>query len=513
MNVIDACREAAAAPADRAPAFGVLCDFLGLHAREKPDRTALLCGDAAISWGALDQTSTSLALWLLDQGLRPGDRVAVCSPNSIELAQVYLGLFKAGLVAVPINTRLKPDEVSFILAHAGPRMAFCEASLAPLVEQAREQISAAFAIFSALPDPARSDARKLPAVTADSLAVIIYTSGTTARPKGVAHTHGSLCELGLNGARIAGPVCDPLRLVFLPMMHVSGVWMLATAVREGSGLVLLPRFEAAAALDAIERFGCTIMGGLPAMLLCMVEEQAARPRNVKTLRSAFGGGDAVSPALQTRFRALFGTELLELYAMTELCPICANLADVSRPGSVGVPLEDVEVRVVDLDGSDVAHGETGEILARGPGLSIGYWNDPGATRAAMAGGWLHTGDLGARDADGFIWFRGRKKEIIIRAGSNISPQEVEDALYKHPAILEAGVIGVPDPVTIERVAAFIVLRPDQHVGREELQHFLKAHIADYKVPEEIHVLAVLPKNPVGKVQRRALKDMHRSAPR
>ena len=503
MTVIDLLREPIASFVDTAA--NILCDFLRLHAKQKPDQTAFICGDATISWAALEETSSALARWFLDRGLQPGDRVAACSPNSIELVQVYLGLFKAGLIAVPINTRLKPDEVHYILGHAQPRMAYCEPSLVPLLEQA----GAAFPVFSCLPDEAAAGAnsRDPSGIGPDSLAVIIYTSGTTARPKGVAHTQASLCQAGLNGTRISHQVSDRIRLLLLPMMHISGLWILATAVREGAPMVLLPRFEPAAALDAIEQFGCTITGGLPTMILALVEEQAKRPRQVKTLRSVFGGGDAVSPLLQSRFKELFGAELLEAYAMTELCPMCANVDGASQTGSVGMPLDGVDIRLVDLDGQDVPQGETGEIVARGPALCAGYWNDPQATRAAMGSGWLHTGDLGTRDHNGFIWFKGRKKEIIIRAGSNISPQEVEEALYKHPAVLEAGVIGVPDPVTIERVVAFVVLKEGHAASAGELCTFARQHIADYKAPEEIHFRTELPKNPVGKVQRRALKDM------
>ena len=504
MTVIDVSRKAIVSPADVdfAPA---ICDFLRRHAKQKPDQAAFFCGDAAISWAALDEISTNLAWWFLDQGLQPGDRVAVCSPNSITLVQVYFGLFKAGLVAVPINTRLKPDEIRVILGHAQPRMAFAQPSLVPALEQA----GAAFPIFSCIPEhaSARTDSPNLPAVGADSPALIIYTSGTTARPKGVAHTLASLSQKGVKGSRISRHISDQIRLCFLPMMHVSGLWFLAMALSEGSPMVLLPGFEPAAALDAIERFGCTTMGALPTMILSMVEEQARRPRRVTTLRSVIAGGDTVSPTLQDRFKELFGTELLEIYAMTEMSAICANIPGASRRGSVGLPLEGIDVRVVDLDGQDVRPGETGEIVIRGSSRCIGYWNDPEVTRAAMRGGWLHTGDLGARDADGFIWFKGRKKEIIIRAGSNISPQEVEDALYKHPAILEVGVIGVPDPVNQERVAACIVLREGHAASAEDICRFARGHIADYKAPEEIHFLQELPKNPVGKVQRRALREM------
>jgi long-chain acyl-CoA synthetase len=502
MTVADVARKGIASPVDSEK---LLCDFLRLHARQKPDQTAFTCGKATISWAALDETSTGLARWFLDQGLQPGDRVAVCSPNSIALVQVYVGLFKAGLIAVPINMRLKPDEVRFILGHAEPKMAFCEPAFAPLLEQA----GAAFPRFGRLPDlaPAKADAPDLPAVGPDSLALIVYTSGTTARPKGVAHTQGVLCQKGLKGLAISRHVSDQVWLILLPMMHVSGLWSLAMGLCDGYHVVLLPKFDPAAALDAIEKFGCTTTGGLPTMILALVEEQASRPRRVSTLRSVIGGGDAVPAGLQTRFKELFGIELRELYAMTEMCAIAANIPGACREGSVGLPLDGIEVRVIDLDGCDVPAGETGEIIVRGSSLCVGYWNDPQATRAAMGSGWLHTGDLGARDSDGFIWFRGRKKEIIIRAGSNISPQEVEEALYKHPAVLETGVIGVPDPVTIERVAAFVVLREGHTASADDLCAFARRHIADYKAPEEIHFCKELPKNAVGKVQRRALKEM------
>lgn len=502
MTVMDVSRRPVAVP-EKAPAAKTLCDCLRLHARQRPDRTAFRCGEAAISWRELEESSTSLARWFLEQGLRPGDRVAACSLNSIALVQVCFALFKAGLIMVTVNTRLKPEEIGYILEHAQPRMVFCEAAFVPALEEAGVGVP----LFTDPAGLAGPPATKLPAIDAAAPALIIYTSGTTARPKGVVHTQGSLLQKGLKGMKISGHLPEQVRISFFPMMHISGVWFLMLALCEGSMTVLLPRFEAGAALDAIERFGGTTTGGLPTMILAMVEEQTERPRRVGTLRSVISGGDAVSLALQARFQALFGTELLELYAMTEMTAICANPAGAIRSGSCGMPLDGIDVRIVDCDGRDVAPGETGEITVRGASAFLGYWNDEAATRAAKPDGWLRTGDLGQRDSDGFIWFRGRKKEIIIRAGSNISPQEVEEALYRHPAVLEAGVIGVPDPVNIERVAAFIVLRDGQAATAEELRQFTRRHIADYKAPEDIHFLAALPKNPVGKVQRRALKDM------
>jgi long-chain acyl-CoA synthetase len=204
---------------------------------------------------------------------------------------------------------------------------------------------------------------------------------------------------------------------------------------------------------------------------------------------------------------VFGIPLRELYGLTESVLVMMNPVNAIRPGSIGVPLEGVELRIVDIEGRDVPAGGTGELLVRSPATCVGYWNDPDTTRAALEGGWLHTGDLASRDADGYCWFRGRKKEIIIRAGSNISPQEVEEALHRHPAVAEVGVVGQPDAAYGEIVAAFVVLREGCHAEPEELREFAKERLADYKVPERFVFLPDLPKGLTGKVHRRSLKEM------
>ncbi len=482
-----------------------LCKSLRLHATNNPHQTALFCGDVAVSYLALDESSSALALWFLDQGLRPGERVALHWSNSVELVQLFFAVFKAGLIAVTINTRLKPVEIRYVLDHSQPQMCFSEPALAPLAEQA----GAGCPILTQLPPlgPAAAPRATLTEVEPDQPAVIIYTAGTTARPKGVVHTHSSLFHIAANTAWVERDVPGLLRLCALPMMHVGALLYLLASVYQGTPLVVLPRFDPAAVLDAIERFGCTAALFLPALTLFMVEEQAQKPRRISSLRHVMAGGDAVSLALQNRFEALFGIPLVEGYGMTEAVPIAINPRAALRPGSIGLPVEGVELRIVDLEDRDVSEGETGEVVVRGPSTCIGYWNDPEATSALLGGGWLHTGDLASRDADGYYWFKGRKKEIIIRAGSNISPQEVEEALYRHPAVLEAGVVGAPDPLYGERILAFIVLREGHTVDPRELRRFAQQYLADYKLPEEIRFLKELPKSPTGKVHRRTLKEM------
>jgi long-chain acyl-CoA synthetase len=481
-----------------------ICGSLRLHAEGRPHQAAVYCGDVAITWSALEESTATLARWFLDQGLRPGDRVALHWSNSIEVVQLFFALFKAGVIVVTINTRLKPAEIRYVLDHSETRLCFSEPALAPLAEQA----GAACSVIDHLPSLERANEHftTMPEVSCDQPALIIYTSGTTAHPKGVVHTHRSLFHAARNAAWVSRNLEISVRLCALPVMHMAGMTNLITSVHQATPVAMLAKFDPAAALDAIERYSCSAMTCLPALTLFVVEEQARKPRNISSLRLVTAGGDAVPLALQNRFKALFGIPLVEGYGMTECNPVACNPVDEPRMGSMGLPIEGVDIRVVDSDGQDVADGETGEIAIRSPATCIGYWNDPVATVATLESGWFHTGDLASRDADGYYWFKGRKKEIIIRAGSNISPQEVEEALYKHPAVLEAGVVGIPDPIYGERVVAAIVLREGQTVDPQELRQFAQKLLADYKLPEEILFLKELPRSPVGKVHRRTLKE-------
>ena len=280
----------------------------------------------------------------------------------------------------------------------------------------------------------------------------------------------------------------------------------------GGTVVLLSAFDAPAALDLIERWRCSYFVILPAMLRFLVEEQGRRPRDVRCVRLCLAGGDTVPVTLQERFRALFGVPVRELFGMTETVPVTCIREDAPRTGSIGPALDLVDARVADLSGKVVADGQVGELQVQSPANCVGYWDDPQATAAAFDDGWLRTGDLARRDADGFFWFEGRVKQIIIRGGSNISPQEVEEALYHHPAVLEAGVIGMPDPVHGEKVIAFVALREGLTAGEQELRDLVRSRIADYKTPERIIFLPVLPKGLTGKVQRRALKDLAVESP-
>ncbi len=480
-----------------------LGDLLHDRATHFPQVTALFCQDQSLAYSDLDTTTASLAQWFLRQGFKPGDRIAIHWPNSIEAVQLCFAIFKAGLIAVPMNLRLKPAEIAWILENSGATLCFSHPALADAMRQTGIEVR------SALPDTTGQPV-DLTAISDETPALILYTSGSTGRPKGAIHTHHSLISTARTSTRelveTYGTGNGDRGLMFTPMMHASGLYVLLGSLWLGQACVLLPLFDPAAVLDAIERYRCSLTMTLPALMQFILEEQIRRPRDVRSLKLIFAGGDTVPVALQDRVREIMGVEMLEGLAQTETGPAIANPMHATRAGSIGVVQQGVEVRVVDPEGHAVADNQAGELLVKSPANCIGYWNNPEATAEALQDGWFRTGDLVSRDADGYYWFRGRLKEIIIRGGSNISPQEVEEALYSHPEILEAGVVGMPHAVWGEQVVAFVALREGGSVDEEGVRTHAARHLADYKVPEKVHFMPVLPKGATGKVHRKALKD-------
>jgi long-chain acyl-CoA synthetase len=484
-----------------------LGEMLHLSATSNPDKPAIVCGDQVVSYRALDETAEALAVWLLLQGLQPGDRVAIHWTNSVETVVLYCACFKAGLIAVPVNNRLKTPEIAYVLGHSRARLCFSQPDLAPLSEAVRGECPHLMAIHTKLPSVDRARDHVLPIVTPDQVAAILYTSGTTARPKGVMHTHISLigctelmASLGFNETDVP--------LAATQLVHIAALaCVLLPGIRCGCTVILLPVFDAAHAVDLIERWRCTALLILPAMLRFVVEEQANRSREVSSMRLCIAGGDTVPVSLQERFQKHFGFRVREIFGMTETVPVTCIREGETRAGSMGRALDLIDTRVVDLSGKVVGDNQTGELQVQSPANCVGYWDNQEATNAAFSAGWLRTGDLVKRDPDGFYWFEGRLKQIIVRGGSNISPQEVEEPLYHHPAVLESAVIGIPDPVHGEKVIAFVALRDGFTATEDELRDFIRSRIADYKVPERILFLPSLPKGLTGKVQRRDLRDM------
>jgi long-chain acyl-CoA synthetase len=343
----------------------------------------------------------------------------------------------------------------------------------------------------------------------DQLAVLLYTSGTTARPKGVMHSHATLKRQSANYLAVLGAAVYEQTLVSLPLCHIAAfsIFLMSATVAVGA-VTILPRFEPGAVLRGIAENRITFAGGLPVMVNALVNYSDAGTYDLSSLRMFIAGGDCVPLEVQNRFRELFGIVVDELCGMTEVM-YCNQPFDHGqrRPGSIGKPFGDVRIRLEASDGNEVPPGEVGEIVVHSGAVTLGYWNDAENTKLALRGRGMHTGDLAWRDADGFLWFAGRSKDIIIRGGSNISPGEVEDVLYTHPAVYEAGVVGVPCADMGQRVRAYVTLKSDAKVTERDLIDWVARKIAVYKVPESIVFLATLPKGSTGKVLRRDLRDL------
>jgi long-chain acyl-CoA synthetase len=444
----------------------LLWDRLETLATNQPGLLAVACEEKRLTYAELAEQARRMAAAWTRQGLEPGDRIALHLRNSVELAVAYYACFAAGFVAVPVNNRFKPAEIEYVVEHSGARLYVSEPSL-----------------YSEPADvPLRPTAAGAPAL-------LLYTSGTTARPKGVIHTQRTL-RGNAYYMEAAGLTRADHTLLFTPMVHASGaIMLLMSSLWAGASVTIVPAFEAGAVLDTWARCGATIYMGLPTLIRALVAEQRLHPRAVGSGRLAICGGDAVPIPLQREYTELFGHPIVEGFGMTEGLPTILNLPGANRRGSMGRAMGDVELRTVD-----------GELWMRGSGITPGYWGEP-----PLEDGWLKTGDLVDIDAGGFVWFRGRKKEIIVRGGSNLSPQEIEEALYKHPAVAEAGVIGEPDEYWGEVPVAFVALRGGEHASAAELIAFAKIHLADYKAPTRIVFMPTLPKGVTGKVQRRALR--------
>jgi long-chain acyl-CoA synthetase len=474
--------------------------------------------DACWSYAEGNARADQIARGLIEQGVKPGDRVGLLFTNSPELVFCYFACFKVGAVAAPLNTRFQSAELVYALAHSGAKILIGQSELIAPLLAARAAIAGVERFFVAgdvLPGTqafcilSSGACAEFPVVAEDALAVVMYTSGTTSRPKGVMHSHATLGRQSQNYFEVLGAAIYRECLVSLPLVHCAAlsIWLLS-ATRIGGTLTILPKFEPGAMLRAIARHHITFAGGMPVMINALINYPDAASYDMSSLKAFAGGGDCVPLEMQNRFRELFGVVVDELCGMTEVmyCNQPVNLGQ-RRSGSIGKPFGDVRIRLEDEEGNEVPDGSVGEIVVYSGAVTLGYWNDPDNTRAALRGGGMHSGDLARRDEDGFLWFMGRAKDIIIRGGSNISPGEVEDALYTHPAVYEVGVVGVSCSELGQRVRAYVALRPGAQATDRELMDWAARSIATYKVPESITFLAALPVGPTGKVMRRALRDL------
>ena len=474
-----------------------------------PDRVAVRLGEQKTTYRELNERSGRVAALLGQRGVKDGDRVGIMLPNIPEFAAIYYGVLRAGAVVVPMNPLLKAREVSYHLSDSGAALIFTTAMSA---EEVRKDADAADA-ETIVVDPAfnelLSTTTSVDEVTdraGSDTAVILYTSGTTGTPKGAELTHASL---GRNAEIVVEKLLQLTAedVIFggLPLFHSFGqTCTLNAAITAGAALTLLPRFDPAQALGIIAGHQATIFAGVPTMYGALLAVPDRDNYDVSALRVCLSGGAALPVEVLRTFDETFGCQVLEGYGLSETSPVASfNHPDRARkPGSIGTPVDGVEIRVLDEQGTEVATGDVGEIVIRGHNVMRGYWQRPAATAAAITDGWFHTGDLGRVDDEGYIFIVDRKKDMILRGGYNVYPREIEEVLYEHPDVAEAAVVGLPDPLLGEEVGAAVTLKDGATVTVDELRAHVKAQVAAYKYPRHLWFVEALPKGPTGKILKR-----------
>jgi long-chain acyl-CoA synthetase len=489
-----------------------LASVLTDSAERDPDHVALRLDDMEVSYGLLDEGSARLAAVLAGRGLKPGDRVGIMLPNVPYFGVCYYGVLRAGGVVVPMNVLLKRREVAFYLGDSGAELMFAWEGFADDANAGAQEAGAEcivvkpgeFEKLLAGVEPRREVADRAP----DDTAVILYTSGTTGTPKGAELTHANLktnCEITRDMFGIGG---DVVTLGALPLFHSFGqtCGMNATLAAGGT-LSLIPRFDPGKALEIIERDKVNLFQGVPTMYSALLHHEGHEKFDTATLELCVSGGSAMPVELMRSFEDAFGCKILEGYGLSESSPVASfNRPDRERkPGSIGIPIEGVEMKVVDDDGNEVPQGEVGEIVIRGHNVMKGYWNKPDETGDTLIDGWLHTGDIAKIDEDGYFFIVDRKKDLIIRGGYNVYPREIEEVLYEHPAVREAAVIGVKDDKLGEEVGAAVALKDGEEASAQELRDFVKEQVAAYKYPRRVWFVDDLPKGPTGKILKREIE--------
>ena len=487
-----------------ASAFAASAESLG-------DKPALFWGEAEFSYRTLLAQARSVAAGLQRDGVKPGDRVGLWLKNCPEFVPALFGVFLAGGVVAPINNFLKPEEVHYIVADAGINVLLTDdtqpealARLAVLCPALK------FVRVDELVHPTGRAALDFQPVdtTESDLAVLIYTSGTTGHPKGAMLTHGNLLH-NVESCRIMLEAVALDRFVLLlPMFHsfMLTVCILLPLIVGGSIVLIKTLHPPRNMLQEIIRHGATILPAIPPLFraLCHPSIPAELP-----LRLCISGAAPLPLETLRDFDAKFPIPLMEGYGLSEASPVVSfnPLRGVRKPGSVGLPVPNVQVSVQDDDGQLLADGQTGEICVRGGNVMRGYWNQPEETARVLQNGWLRTGDIGCRDADGYYYITDRKKDMLLVNGINVYPREIEEVIYQFPGVKEAAVIGQPDPRRGEQATAFVVAGDGSSVDEKALLKFIRERLADYKVPRRVVLMQALPRNATGKILKTALRQM------
>ncbi len=490
-----------------------VAEHLERAARHFPDKPAIVFEERSISYSELQRQVDATAHALLRLGVSAGDRVLLFLPNIPAFAVVYLAIQKAGAIAVSANVMLTTEELQYLLEDSGAKLLFSVSALSPAWGPLREtvrvvvcegdptgcqtlqEIAAACGVFNARH------------MQPEAPAAILYTSGTTGRQKGATLSHGNLVSNTFATVHTEGISPEDRLILFLPLFHVFGQNAIMNSAFAGAATVVLQRrYEPVQTLEVIERDQVTMFFAVPTIYIGMLTA-GVRPERLRSIRYYFSAAATMPVEIAERWKATYGRPIVEGYGLTETSPFASyNHVWHHRPGAVGTPIENVEIKIFDPDDREVERGTWGEICIKGPNIMLGYWNRPEETAQAIRNGWFHSGDIGYMDDEGYIFIVDRVKDMINAAGFKIWPREVEEVLFQHPAIRECAVVGLADAEKGEIPAAYLVLREGESLSADEFDTYCRQHLAAYKVPRRVEFVDALPKNATGKILKRVLRD-------
>ena len=508
-------------------------EFLTISTAIVPDRPAMIFEGRRISFEELQSRVNRLANALADLGIGAGDRVAMLQVNCNQYIEAYFATAKLDAVFVPINYRTREDELTHMLNDAAPKAIFVGARYVNLVKHCAENVESVqqfitleddvegWHSYDALIENAE-DFERFPEGDDDDLTMILFTSGTTSFPKGVMLSHDSFSSYILSTVTPADPFEEDTNILTVPLYHIAGVQSVMAAIFGGRTLLIQRQFEAKEWMELVEQEQATRAMMVPTMLKMLMDHPEFHEHDLSSLEViTYGAAPMPVPVIRQAIKEFPGTYFINAFGQTETAATITMLPpedhvlegdeeEIERKlkhlGSIGKPLDDVEVAIFDEDGHPVTLGETGEIAARGARLMKGYWNQEDATTETIRGGWLFTGDLGYQDEDGYIYLAGRAKDFIKRGGEMVSPEEVEQVIQSHEAVEEAAIIGVPDLDWGERVRALVVLRNGAQASEDDISEYCRQRLASFKKPESVVFCEELPRNQMGKVLKRILKE-------
>jgi len=511
-------------------------EFLNITSLIAPDRTAIVFDGKRISYSELSERVNRLANGLADLGVIAGDRVATMQVNCNEYIEAYFASAKLDAVFVPLNFRAIPDEIEFMVKDSGPKVFICGSRYMPMMDTLKPNLPSLEhlicldganqegwinydeLIIDSLPDEI------FPSSNDEDLTMLMFTAGTTGSPKGVMLTHESFSSYILNNVSPAELDVEEKNILTVPLYHIAGVQAVIAAIYGGRTLIIQRQFEPAEWMTLVQTERANRAMMVPTMLKMLMDHEDFEEYDLTSLQViTYGAASMPLEVIKMAIRKFPDTYFINAFGQTETAATITMLPPedhilegteeeieikLNRLTSIGKPLPDVDVKIVNEEGGDVDVGDTGEIVASGGRLMKGYWNQEAATAQALRGGWLYTGDLGYFDEDGYIYLSGRAKDFIKRGGEMVSPEEVEQILHSHPMIDEAAIIGIPDLSWGERVRAIVVPKPGETIDEKEVIEYCRSRMSGFKRPESVIIVDELPRNPLGKVLKRVLREQY-----